>query len=178
MAQPTVSKSLRRTSQYQIGGALALIVFPTLSDNGVNNLTVTRDAGGIITGLALATGVQPQILEFEDGTCGWSDNTTIGTNKYPKHTVGLKYAGRSDAANEVVTALDLGRHSALVKTKNGKCVLLGEKNGLTAEKNESGAGAGADDFAGYDLVISGPELAKAPLVPITEFNTLAGLVVD
>lgn len=174
----SLNKSIRRTSKYGIGGITVVLGFATKLPNGVNALTINRGANGkTITGLALAPGVDVVRLEFEENECLFSDNTTFGANKFPKHILGMKFSGRDDDKNETIEALDLERNTFLARLFSGQVVLLGGVNGLTGEKSDSGAGAKNEDFFGYDVTISGAELEKAPVVPEAVFVEFAGKVV-
>ncbi len=171
-----LSKSIRRIDKYNIGGIAVILAFATKLATGVNALTITRGAGKIITGLALAAGHPVVRLEFEENEALFSDNTVIGANKFPKHQLGMKFSGRDADKNEVIEKLDLSRNSFLAKLHSGEVVLLGGVNGLIAEKSDSGAGAKSEDFNGYDVLLSGGELEKAPVVPEAEFVEFAALV--
>jgi hypothetical protein len=166
-------KTIRRASEYKLGGIATLLAWPTKTAGGIPQASVDPATKAF----TLATGADVSRLEFEENTCLYSDNTTIGTNRYPKHIIGMKLAGRTDDLNEVAKALDLSRNSFAVKTFTGENLVLGMSNGLVAEKDESGAGATTDDFNGFDLVLSGGETTKAILITDAEFAALAGRVV-
>lgn len=175
----SLTKSIRKTNVYAIGGIAVILGFATKLASGVNALTITRTGSpinGPITGLALAAGVEVVRLEFEENEALFSDNTTFGANKFPKHQLGMKFNGRDATRNEVIQSLDLERNTFLAKLHSGQVVLLGGVNGLTGEKSDSGAGAKAEDFFGYDVLLSGAELEKAPVVPEAEFVEFAALV--
>ncbi|HEX8656121.1 MAG TPA: hypothetical protein VF690_01225 [Hymenobacter sp.] len=172
-----LSKSIRRVDQYQMGGITVVLGFATRLANGVNALTITRGADGkSITGLALAAGHPVVRLEFDENEALFSDNTTIGANRFPKHQLGMKFNGRDADKNAVIEKLDLTRNTFLVRLQSGQTVLLGGVNGLIAEKSDSGAGAKLEDFNGYDVLLSGGELEKAPVVPDAEFVEFSALV--
>lgn len=173
----SLTKSIRKTNTYAIGGIIAVLGFNTKLANGVNALTITRAADGkTITNLALAAGHAVVRLEFEENEALFSDNTTFGANRFPKHQLGLKFNGRDALRNEVIQSLDLERNTFLAKLASGQTVLLGGLNGLVGEKSDSGAGAKSEDFFGYDVLLSGAELEKAPVVPEADFAEFAALV--
>lgn len=171
-----LTKSIRRPAKYAIGGIAVVLAFDTFLASGLNAATVTRDVSGAITDIEVDAAAKVVRLEFEENEALFSDNTTIGANKFPKHTLGLKFNGRSTDQNEAIKALDLNRTTHVVKLHGGQCVLLGGQNGLIAEKSDSGAGAKSEDFFGYDVTLSGAELEKAPIVPESVFEVLAALV--
>ena len=171
-------KSLKRTNGYSQGGILAVLAIPTLLENGAAGFAVTRDPSGEVTAIAPATGNAFQLIEPEENSCSFAENLKVSANRYLLHQIGFKYGALSVATSEAMQALNLGRHTFLVKLKTGKAVLLGERNGLTAEKNDGGAGASNDDLAGYDLLLSGGEVIHAAVLPATLFDTIAATVVN
>lgn len=172
---PSLSKSVRRSNQYQLGGVSAVLAWPTFEADGTPNVNYVFTAG-VITGASFASDTEPYLLEGEIDTVSFSDATQFGANRFPKHVVNIKFNGRSADLNEVVKALDLGKHTVMLRLTSGAVTILGRENGLSSEKDESGAGAKAEDFYGYDLVLSGAETEKAPICAPALFNTLAALV--
>lgn len=170
LAGLTVSQ--RRTIAYKLGGIAVALAFNTFTDTGANQATL--DVTGLI--LTVATGATIVRLEFEENEALYSDNTVIGANRFPKHIVGYKFAGRSNALNDLAKSFDLLRTTHVVKTHSGECLVLGMQNGLIAEKDDSGAAGKFEDFNGFDVVLSGGETAKAFLISLTEFNALAARV--
>jgi hypothetical protein len=173
-----LSKSLRTAALYRMGGVVGILAIPTRLPNGSAGFTVQRSNTGEVTDITpLATnkfsGIDP-----EQASCNWADNLKVGANKYRQHQVGFKYGEISDATSEQMMALSLGTHTFVLKTKIGKAILLGENNGLTAEKDDSGAGATNDDLAGHDLVLSGGETVHAAVFPASVFDTIAATVAD
>ena len=174
-----LNKSIRKTEQYTLGGIIVVLAFATKLPNGVNALTITRtDRKSPITDLALDASVEVVRLEFEENEALFSDNTTFGANKFPKHQLGMKFSGRDGDKNAVIESLDLTRNTFLAKLASGAVVLLGGVNGLTGEKSDSGAGAKSEDFFGYDVLLSGAETEKAPVVPESVFVTFAEKVAE
>jgi hypothetical protein len=170
---PGLNKSLRRTDEYKLGGIATLLAWVTKTAGGIPQASVDPTTKAF----TLAPGADVFRLEFEENSCLYSDNTTIGTNVYPKHIVGMKFGGRTQDLNDAAKAFDLTRHSFAALTFTGEYVALGLKNGLKSEKNDSGAGATTDDFNGFDIVVSGGETSKATIITADEFATLAGRVV-
>lgn len=178
-----LTKSIRRTDRYAIGGIAVVLSFNTFLASGLNAAAITRGQAnlggaqdGPITGIDVDDTVKIVRLEFEENEALFSDNTTIGANKFPKHQLGLKFNGRDADKNAAIQALDLTRTTHVAKLHDGQIVLLGGRNGLIAEKSDSGAGAKAEDFFGYDVLLSGAETEKAPIVPLAVFEALAALV--
>ncbi len=173
---PALSASVKRSEKYAIGGVATVLAWPTFLADGSPNATYTFATDGQVTAITLdSNGSTPFLLESEVETASFSDNVQIGVNRFPKPTVGLKFNGRSDGLNKALMALDLSRHTFCLKLQSGKIVLVGGENGLVAEKSESGAGATAPDFFGYDLVVSGAEVTRAPTVALSVFQ---GLLTD
>lgn len=168
---PGLTKSTRRESKYKLGGVATALGWDTKTAGGIPQASV--DAAGAFT---LAPGATVTRHEFEENSCLYSDNTVFGVNKYPKHLLGMKFAGRSQGLNDLAVTLDLSRTSWAIQTFTGEYLVLGMRNGLTGEKDESGAGATTDDFNGFDVVISGGEITKAVIITEAEFNALAGRV--
>ena len=170
-------KSLKRPSGYNQGGILGVLAIPTLLPTGARGFEVTRTADEP-TNIVPAQGNAFQLIEPEENTCAFAENLKVGANRYLNQTISFKYGSLSNLTAVGMKALNLGRHSFLVKLKNNTCVLLGENNGLTAEKNDGGAGATNDDLAGYDLTLSGGEIVHAAVFPASVFDTLAVAVAD
>ena len=172
---PALSKSVKRTSAYSFGGVPLVYAWPTFTPEGLNSATYTYATDGSVATIIFDDNITPFLLEAEVETVAYSDNVQIGANRFPKHTVAMKFAGRSDGLNAVMAAFDLGRTTFCLQSATGKIVLVGGQNGLIAEKSESGAGATSTDFAGYDVVLSGAETKRIPTVDADAF---AGLRVD
>jgi hypothetical protein len=166
LAGLTVSQ--RRTISYKTGGLAVALAFNTFDATGANQATV--DATNKLT---VATGAVIVRLEFEENEGLYSDSTTIGANRFPKHTVGYKFAGRSQSLNDLAVTLDLLRTTHVVKTRGGEFLVLGLTNGLIAEKDDSTSGAKLEDFNGFDVVLSGGETAKALVIDEATFLALA-----
>ncbi len=176
---PAIAKNIRKTGKYAIGGVLAAIAWPTtIPATGARSATYTGTAPAV-SGIALTAliddGGAPVLMEPEDGKAFYTDNVAIGNNTNLKPTFGGQFAALSDDLNVIAKAMDLTRHTYLVKTFMGKYKLLGRENGLKSEKNDSGAQAGNDGFAGFDFVVSGAELDRAPDVPESVWNSLLAL---
>jgi hypothetical protein len=167
---PGLTKSTRRVDVYRMGGVVVALGWDTLAPTGIAQSSVDKATGKILT---VATGAIITRHEFEENSCSYSDSTTIGNNRYPKHLLGMKLAGRTDDLNEIAKTFDLKRTTWAVATRSGEYLVLGLKGGLVSEKNESGAGAGLDDFNGFDVVLSGGEIAKALVIDEETFNALA-----
>jgi hypothetical protein len=175
-----LTKNIRRSNQYQIGGVAVLIGIDTF-ENGKNTLVVTPGTAGADGTVALATGItsKPVVIEFEEGgdnVCSFNDNTAFGTNTYLVPTVGFKISGRSNALNEVMKAFDLGRTSFAIKTKTGEYLVVGAKNGLKATQNNSGGDGTPAGFFGYDLVMTGGEIERSTSITEASFESLLGQI--
>ncbi len=174
---PGLLKSLKRTNAYSQGGILAVLAIPTLLATGAAGFNVSRTAG-VVTAIAPAEGNAFQLIEPEENSCSFAENLKVAATRYLLQQLAFKYGALSVLTSEAMQALNLNRHSFLVKLKNGTAVLLGEQNGLTVEKNDGGAGASNDDLAGYDLVLSGGEIVHAAVFPASVFDTIAATVAD
>jgi hypothetical protein len=174
-----LKKSLHTASSYRMGGVVGILAISTFEDDKTPSFTVQRDATSkVVTGFTLLGDNKWHLIDPEEASCSWADNLKTGTNKYRQHQAAFKYGELSDETSEQTKALALGHHTLLLKTKNGKAVLLGEINGLTAEKGDSGAGATNDDLAGHDLVLSSGEVVHAAIMPASVFDTVAATVAD
>lgn len=173
MSLAGLTVSTRRVNKYKLGGIAVALGFNTLTDTGVSQATVDSATGLVLT---VATGAVITRHEFDENEALYSDNTVIGTNRFPKHLLGMKFGGRSNGLNTLAKTLDLVRTTWVVKTHNGECVVLGLTNGLISEKNDSGAGAKSEDFSGFDVVLSGGETEKALVISQAEFDALAARV--
>jgi hypothetical protein len=169
---PGLTKSIRRASEYKLGGVTTLLAWNTKTLGGIPQASVDPATKAF----TLAPGADVFRMEFEENTCMYSDNTVLNTNRYPKHMLGLKLAGRTQDLNDVAKVFDLGRTSFALKTFTNEYVVIGLQNGLTSEKNDSGAGATTEDFNGFDMVLSGGETQKATIITEAEFLALAGRV--
>lgn len=174
-----LSKSLRTAASYRMGGVVGILAISTFEDDKTPSFTVQRDpTSKVVTGITLNGDNKWHLIDPEEASASWADNLKVGTNKYRLHQVSLKYGELSDATSEQAKALALGHHTFLLKTKTGKAVLLGEHNGLTPEKGDSGAGATNDDLEGHDMVLSAGEIVHAAIMPASVFDTVAATVVD
>lgn len=174
---PGLTKSLRTTAGYATGGVTGILAIPTFLDDKTPGFTVQRDpATKLVTGITPLGDNKFVLIDPAEASCSWADNLKTGANRYRQHSVSLKYGDVSDEASEQAKALSLGHHTFLLKTKIEKAVLLGEKNGLTAEKDDSGAGATNDDLAGHDLTLSSAEIVHAAIMPASVFDTIAATV--
>lgn len=147
-----------------------VIAWSTFQPDGSPTATYTTALDGSITAITVVTD-QAFVLEGEYNETSFSDNTTLGTNKFPVHLLTIKFAGRSEALNEQIKYIDLGKHTFLIKSGE-KAVLLGREFGMTASQSNSGSGAKAEDFFGYDIQVSGPQLEKARVVALSVYNAV------
>lgn len=170
MSLARLALNILRTPQYKLGGVAVALGFNTFTNAGISQATVDAATGKILT---VAAGADIIRMEFEENTALYSDNTKIGNNRYPLHQFGFKLAGRTQLLNDTAVVLDLSRTTWVLKTHTGEYVVLGLSNGLISEKNDSGAGAGTDDFNGFDVLLSGGETAKALLIDKATFDALA-----
>ena len=177
-----LSKSVKKLPKYAQGGIQLAIAVSTLNEQGLPNLQITREAdpddaeAEIIKTIAVRAGATLIRLEFEDDSASYSDSTQFGTNTYPKHSIGYKFAGKSKVLDKLSKVADLTRTTHIVKTRMGECVIVGAENGLRNEKNDSGSGAAAGDLNGFDMVISGAETRKAEIITLAQFETLLAQV--
>jgi hypothetical protein len=171
---PGLTKSTRRTNDYRMGGVTVALGWNTLTAAGVSQTSLDAATKKIVTVAADAVITRH---EFEENSCLYSDDTKIGNNRYPAHLLGMKLAGRTDDLNDVAKTFDLIRTTWAVKTRSDEYLILGMKNGLISEQMKSGAGAGLDDFNGFDVVLSGGETAKAFIIDEETFNALAARVI-
>jgi len=168
-----LTTSQHREAKYTLGGVAAALGVNTFTSNKLNQVTFDPATGAI----SVASGAIIVSVDPEENTLGYSDDTKIGNNRYPEHMLMLKLGGRNEALNEMAKTFDLVRTTWILKTKSGECLCLGAGNGLVSSQNKSGAGAGSDDFNGYDVVLLGGETTKARLITTLEFDALAAKAV-
>ncbi|MDF7810754.1 hypothetical protein [Hymenobacter sp. YC55] len=173
-----LSKSHKRVARYSQGGLSLLIALSTLNAAGLSNLIITRvpdpeDADEeIISDIKLRAGATIHRYEFEEDQAYYSDSTQFGNNIYPKHMLGVKFAGKTVGLNRLSKVADLTRVTGICKTRMGEVVIVGADNGLKNEQNNSGSGSAGGDFNGFDMVMGGAESRKAELVPLPVFEAL------
>ena len=76
-----------------MGGVTVALALDALTASGISQASVDEATGKVLT---IAAGAVITRHEFEENTCSYSDSTTIGNNRYPKHLIGFKLAGRSE----------------------------------------------------------------------------------
>jgi hypothetical protein len=167
-----LTTSITRTPQYKLGGISQALGFNTFTDKKLNQGSV--DAAGVLT---VAAGAKVVSLDFEENSALYSDDTTIGNNRFPKHLFGFKLGGRTQVLNDAGMTFDLVRTTWVIKTRTNEYLVLGLENGLISEQNKSGAGAAGEDFNGFDVVLSGGEVTKALIIDKATFDALAARVV-
>ncbi len=167
-----LTASQHREAKYVIGGVAAALGVNTFTSQKLNQVTFNSSGVMTVAQAAVIVSVDP-----EENTLGYSDDTKIGNNRYPEHTLMLKLGGRNAALNTMAQTFDLVRTTWFLKTKSGECLVLGAQNGLVSSQNKSGAGAGPDDFNGYDVILLGGETTKAQIITTAEFDALAALAV-
>ncbi|MGI4834629.1 MAG: hypothetical protein ACRYFK_14330 [Janthinobacterium lividum] len=174
MAGPLAGLALniRTQPKYKSGGIVAAIGWNTLAANKLAQTTLDENGK-----LVVAAGAKLIAMDFDENSASYSDDTTIGNNRFPKHQFGFKLGGRTQALNDAALTFDLVRTTWALKTRTGEFVVLGMQGGLISEQNKSGAGAGLEDFNGFDVVLSGGETAKAFIIDEAQFNALAIRVV-
>lgn len=139
-----IASGIGRAINYRMGGVTQILIFPTFQNDGTYTASYAM-TGGVITGITFADDTNPFWIDAEENTAFYSANTQISANRYVKHKLGFSVGGHSDELAAVIKALDLYRHTAFVKTKSGRLIVLGRVNGMAAVKSEAGAGASEDD---------------------------------
>jgi len=177
-----LSRSIIKEARYGTGGVALALALSTFNEKGQNFLAIEREDDPDnpkkkrIKGITLREGATIHRLDFEDGSCSYTDGTQFGNNIYPKHAVNYKFAGKTAQLDAFAETVDLSKTTHLLRTKLGTVVILGAENGLQAEKDESGSGAAAGDFNGYDITVAGAEARKAEIVPEAVWLALLGQV--
>lgn len=134
------------------------ILLTTLSEN--------TDGGGTeVATISMNSSAKWYHIEPAKNSANFSDTLVSGQagNKYRTSTVGFTIAGSYDG--KMVDALDafsLGRFVSVVKTAEGKYLMLGRLNPLEATDTANLQGQGADGTNGLVIALTGNE-TEAPL---------------
>jgi len=129
-------------------------------------IAYTKNGDGVITGIELPDGEAFYRVEPLNNSASWTDELSVNGNggKYRTHTLNItigKYD--SDLLNQA-DALSLGRFVAAVADRNGRVVLLGGTDGLSASSFNYASGAAEGDADGWTGVFAGTALEAAPLI--------------
>jgi hypothetical protein len=167
-----LTTSIVRTPSYKLGGVSQALGFNTFTPKKLNQGSLDADGKLIVSADAKIIS-----MDFEENSCLYSDDTTIGVNRFPLHVLGFKLGGRTQELNDAGMTFDLVRTTWVIKTRSGAYLVLGLENGLIASQNKSGAGAAYEDFDGFDVVIGGGEITKAIIIDKATFDALAAKAV-
>lgn len=152
--------------QYTAAGIRALYLYNYDSSNSYTQATET-DA---ITEIKLANDAKAYKVEFIESTASFTDDLAQGGNggKYRTHTLNFSLDKYDyDLLNEE-EALSLGKFTAVVVDKSGRCIVLGRLNGLSANSFNYASGAADADAIGWTVVMAGTELETGRLLESEE----------
>jgi len=165
--------NIKRGNGYSQGGLVAIIAFPTFAANGITPNATFMLTDGKVSDIALAVGVVPVVLESELDKANYTANLTIGAGRYIAQALGFTLSGADGSKNKALEDVDLVPHTFVVKDRNGKYFLLGEKNGLIATQNNAGSGSAAGDLNGYEVIVGGAENGRPAEVTEAAYASLS-----
>lgn len=105
-------------------------------------------------------------IAFIDNTASFSDELAQNGNggKYRTHTLNFTVENYDYELLNQDEALSLGKFTAVVVDKSGRCVVLGRNNGLTATAFNYASGAADADATGWTVTMAGTEIEMARLL--------------
>lgn len=134
-------------------------------DISATTLSAGTDGGTEVATISMKASAKWYHIEPAKNSATFSDTLVSGNagNKYRTATVGFTIAGAYDAKMvDSLDALSLGRFVAVVKTAEGKYLMLGRLNPLEASDTANLQGEGADGTNGLVVSLTGNE-TEAPL---------------
>ena len=147
--------------QYDVAGVAALYL---INHDRANKFE--EGADGIATITLAGANEKAWKIDFQNNTASFVDELAEGGNggKYRTHTVNFSIGELAYSALNEGDAISLGKFTAVVVDKNGKCFVLGRKNGLSATSFNYESGAADADAKGWTVVMAGTETEIAPLL--------------
>lgn len=142
---------------YQTAGVLAIYL---INFDPANKWTFETDNPNSIETIVLAgEGNKAYKLEFSESTASFSDELATNGNggKYRTHTVNFTLSDYDYNILNQGDALSLGKFTAVIVDKNGRCIVLGRNNGLSATSFNYASGAADADASGWATVLAGTE---------------------
>lgn len=147
---------------YDVAGVAALYLINFDRKNKIGTPTITEK----IKEIEIADGEKVYKVEFQKDTASFTDELAEGGNggKYRTHTVNFSIGELDYEKLNAGDALSLSKFTAVVVDKDGKCFVLGRKNGLSATSFNYESGAADADAKGWTVVMAGSETEIAPIL--------------
>lgn len=155
------SKITKSECAYSVAGVKAVYLF---NYDSANSYTMGTD--GEIETITLAGTEKAYRIEPIDNTASWSDDIAENGNggKYRVHTLNFTLSEYDYNLIDQGNALSLGKFTAVVVDKNGRTVMLGRNNGLSATSFNYASGAADADANGWTVVMAGTEMEIGKLL--------------
>lgn len=100
-------------------------------------------------------------IQFAQGNASGSGNLTVSNgNHFFPQSVNFKIGSAGLDEARLVEELALGYVVVVLKTNDGLLKVFGKENGLQATQANYTSGAVFEDFAGFDVILSGAETAS------------------
>lgn len=141
------------------------IYLANYEDISATTISAGTEGGTEVATISMKSSAKWYHIEPAKKSATFSDTLVSGNagNKYRTATVGFTIAGAYDAKMvDALDALSLGRFVAVVKTAEGKYLMLGRLNPLEASDTANLQGEGADGTNGLVVSLTGNE-TEAPL---------------
>lgn len=150
----------KKSCAYDVAGVVALYL---MNHDRATEYTTEE---GLITAIALPEDEKAYKVDFENNTASFTDELAEGGNggKFRTHTLNFTIGNLDYKRLNEGDAISLGKFTAVVVDKNGKCFVLGRNNGLSATSFNYESGAADADAKGWVVVMAGTELEIAPFL--------------
>lgn len=160
MSCKLTSSISKKNCQYAVAGIKAIYLYNYDSpldyefkeqEPGLEKITITK--------IPLEKG-QVYKVNFADNTASFSDELAQNGNggKYRTHTLNFTIDAYDYELLNQDKALSLGKFTAVVIDKNGRSIVLGRNNGLSATSFNYASGAAEADATGWTVVMAGTEI--------------------
>ena len=147
---------------YDVAGVAAIYLINFDRKNKIGTPIITEK----IKEVELNGGEKVYKVDFQKDTASFTDELAEGGNggKYRTHTVNFSIGELDYEKLNAGDALSLGKFTAVVVDRDGKCFVLGRKNGLSATSFNYESGAADADAKGWTVVMAGSEIEIAPIL--------------
>ncbi|NDW10066.1 hypothetical protein [Dysgonomonas sp. 520] len=153
MAKCQINSSITKSCDYNLSGIARLYL-----TNFNEKSTYTTDADGYITDITLEATDKYFKFDFNNETAFFQDDLVVSNgNKYRQITVQAVISNNDIEMLNQVTPLDLGKFTAVLVDKSGKCNLVGRINGIEATANNYNSGSAVGDAQGWTITMVGVE---------------------
>lgn len=172
-----LTKSLdNKNCEYAVAGISALYLAnwypPVTGTTGAtaqaNAITYVTDTDGYLSEVILPTGEEFYKITGSPGTTSFTDQLLAGGNggKYRQHTVNTVVNQYDVETLNEGDALSLGQFVAVAIDSNGRPIVLGRTNGLSAPAGgfDFNSGAAAADATGWTVILQGVSMEIAPIM--------------